>query len=153
MNVSKPKLLPARGRSQARNCYLPCYPARKSDYPGGLTNDRVCRAWQLSPSRTSHKWPGFCESLLAAYRSIGRQRLSAWLASLSPQSSVHSPVSDEELGIVWHRSPGFVREHKRRPFESNMLALHDMDAPGFWLLISELDFRERLAAERREPPR
>ena len=124
-----------------------CYPARKSDYPGGLTNDRVCRAWQLSPSRTSHKWPGFCDSLLAVYRGIGRQRLQEWLSRLQAGTN-YVELSNDELGMVWRRSEGFVRQHKRLPFEANMAALHELDTPGFWLLISELDFRERLAAER-----
>lgn len=126
---------------------------RKSDYEAGFANREVAAAWSCCPGRVSKKWEPFCESLLAAYRFIGRQRLSAWLASLSPQSSVHSPVSDDDLALIWHRSPGFVREHKRRPFEANMAALHELDAPGFWLLISELDFRERIAAERREARR
>ncbi len=129
-----------------------CYPARKSDYPAGLTNDRVCRAWLLSPSRTSHKWPGFCESLLTVYRAIGRQRLQQWLAHLSASEN-YAALSNDELALIWRRSEGFVREHKRRPFEANMLALHELDPAGFWLLISELDFRERIAADRRAPRR
>ncbi len=139
MNVSQSKLLPAR-KQPSQSCYPRCYPARKSDYPGGLTNDRVCRAWQLSPSRTSHKWPGFCESLLAVYRELGRQRLQQWLASLQAGEN-YAVLSNGELGMIWRRSEGFVRHHKRPPFERNMLALHELDAPGFWLLISELDFR------------
>ncbi len=143
MRVATPKTRVATSTSQS------CYPARKSDYEGGLTNDRVRKAWQLTRSRTSHKWPGFCESLLAVYRSIGRQRLQRWLAHLQAGESF-AELSNDELGMIWLRSAGFVRTHKRLPFERNMLAIHDLDAPGFWLLISELDFRERIEAERRE---
>ena len=127
-----------------------CDPARKNskaDYPGGFANKNVARAWSRSPSLVSHKWEPFCESLLSVYRDIGRQRLQQWLAYLQA-GEPYAELSDDELGLVWRRSPGFVRTHKRPPFERNMAALHTLDPAGFWLLISELDFRDRLTAER-----
>lgn len=126
-----------------------CDPARKNskaDYPGGFTNKNVARAWGRSKSLVSHKWDPFCESLLVVYRSIGRHRLQVWLASLAACEN-YVALSNEELGMVWKRSAGFVRQHKRRPFERNMAALHTLDPAGFWLLISELDFRDRVAQE------
>ncbi len=126
-----------------------CAPGRKSDYAAGFTNGSVQGAWGICRGSVSRKWDPFCEALLAVYRGLGRQRLQVWLAELRCQSirnpqSVIRNVSDAELGLIWHRSAGFVREHKRRPFEANMLALQNLDPAGFWLLISELDFRDRL---------
>ncbi len=120
---------------------------RKSDLEAGFRNADVAAAWGLSKGRVSHKWPGFCESLLAAYRSIGRHRLQQWLAHLQAGEN-YDALSNDELGLIWQRAPGFVREHRRRPFEANMLGLHTLDSAGFWLLISELDFRDRLQQER-----
>lgn len=124
-----------------------CDPARKNskaDYPGGFTNQNVARAWGRSKSLVSHKWEPFCAALLTIYRTIGRHRLQEWIAHLQAGENF-AALSNDELAMIWTRSEGFVRQHKRRPFESNMLGLHTLDAPGFWLLISELDFRERLA--------
>lgn len=123
-----------------------CAPGRKNskgDYPGGFANAQVAAAWEICPGRTSKKWEPFCDSLLAVYRGLGRWRLQQWLAYLQA-GEPYTELSDDELGMIWRRSPGFVREHKRRPFERNMAALHKLDPAGFWLLISELDFRERL---------
>ena len=141
---------------------------RKSLYEGGFANGAVAVAWSCCPGRVSKKWDPFCEALPAVYRDLGRRRLQAWLSALStqeekrpqatgyrnlprPKPKARSPrpealcsVSDAELGMIWRRSEGFVRQHKRRPFEANMRALHELDPAGFWLLISELDFRERL---------
>ncbi len=125
---------------------------RKSDYEGGFANADVAVAWSCCPGRATKKWEPFCEALLTVYRDIGRQRLQQWLVHLSAGEN-YAALSNDELGLIWRRSEGFVRQHKRRPFEANMRALHELDPAGFWLLISELDFRQRIAAERRDPRR
>lgn len=141
-----------------------CYPARKNsraDYAGGFSNDRVAEVWRLSKSRVSHKWDTFCSALLAVYREIGRQRLAHWIVELGDRAPGIGPraattrltapdlllatPSDDELSLIWQRSAGFVRSHKRGPFEHNMLALYQLDTPGFWFLIQELDFDARLS--------
>lgn len=119
----------------------------KADYQGGFRNGEVAVAWRICPGRANKKWEPFCTALLAVYYSIGRQRISQWLGELSPRHSVldtQSCISNDELSMIWHRSAGFVRSHKRGPFEANMLALYQLDEPGFWFLIQELDFDARL---------
>ncbi len=159
------KLLAAGARKLLSPPGQSCYPARKNskaDYAGGFSNDRVAEAWQLSKSRVTHKWDTFCTALLAVYHSMGRHRLAEWIEQLSaiscqPSARItsHEPrltasdlpltaPSNEELSMIWHRSAGFVRSHKRGPFEQNMIALYQLDEPGFWFLIQELDFDARL---------
>ena len=129
-----------------------CAPGRKSDYEAGFANAEVAVAWTCCPGRATKKWEPFCTALLTVFRAIRRQRLQQWLAHLTAGEN-YAALSNDELALIWQRSAGFVRQHKRRPFESNMLALHGLDAAGFWLLIAELDFRERIAADRRDPRR
>ncbi len=137
------KVAPAAAPHVQQSCAL----GRKSDYEGGFANGDVAVAWSCCPGRATKKWEPFCLALLGVYRGIGRQRLQQWLANLSTGEN-YAALSNDELGLIWRRSEGFVRQHKRRPFEANMRALHDLDPAGFWLLISELDFRQRIAADR-----
>ncbi len=142
------KVAPAAYPCYQQSCAL----GRKSDYEGGFANCNVAVAWSCCPGRATKKWEPFCAALLAVYYSVGRQRLQQWLASLTAGEN-YAALSNDELGMIWRRSEGFVRQHKRRPFEANMLALHALDPAGFWLLIAELDSRDRIAADRRDPRR